>query len=59
MLAVGSGVAAMVVAAPFDLARTRQAMYVKFRNFSFILATLSWTCVGIRRRRVLPCPVCA
>ena len=27
MLAVGSGVAAMVVAAPFDLARTRQAMH--------------------------------
>ena len=28
-------------------------------TFFFLLATLCWMCVGIRRRRVLPSPVCA
>ena len=30
-----------------------------FGKFSFILANLSWVCGVIRRRRVLPSPVCA
>ena len=35
-------------------------VYVKFpAMFSFILAALSRMCVGIRRRRALPYPVCA
>ena len=34
-------------------------VYVQFRQHFLILATLSWMCVGIRRRRALPFPVCS
>ena len=30
-----------------------------FGMIFFILATLSWMCVGIHRRKALPSPVCA
>ena len=47
-----------------ELARdgaTQGAVLIKNvrQNAFFILATLSWICVGLRRRRVLPYPVCA